>query len=201
MKLWIKLYSHKIIELLIERKRIKGNKVISPIHKRKVVEKYGIENKCNILIETGTYLGEMIEYQQKNFNKIFSIEIAEVFFEFSRKRLMKYKNIEILQGDSGTMLASILSHVSEDDKILFWLDGHYSGGLTEKGSKDCPIFEELDCIFATKRTRDVILIDDARCFDGQHTSYPTVEELKSFILEHAPESNFEVTEDIVRIVM
>jgi hypothetical protein len=52
-------------------------------------------------------------------------------------------------------------------KINFWLDGHYSGGLTHKGPKDCPLKEELLAIESNISNYDyvIILIDDVRCFN------------------------------------
>ena len=54
----------------------------------------------------------------------------------------------IVQGDSGKVLSEILLEINEP--AIFWLDGHYTAGITARGVKECPIFEELDCIFNTK---------------------------------------------------
>jgi hypothetical protein len=48
---------------------------------------------------------------------------------------------------------------------LFWLDGHYSGGVTARGGLGAPVVRELVASFASKRRR-ILLFDDARLFDG-----------------------------------
>jgi hypothetical protein len=40
-----------------------------------------------------------------------------------------------------------------NEPAIFWLDGHYSSGITAKGDKICPIFEELDSIFNNSKSR------------------------------------------------
>ena len=51
-----------------------------------------------------------------------------------------------------------------EEPTLFWLDGHYSGGVTARGSKETPILDEVDKILSTKESRHVLIVDDARCF-------------------------------------
>jgi len=46
--------------------------------------------------------------------------------------------------------------------------------------------------------KHVILIDDARCFDGTY-DYPTLVELEKIAGDYWPGSSFEVRDDIVRI--
>ena len=77
--------------------------------------------------------------------------------------------------------------------------GHYSAGITARGDKDTPVLAELETI-ARHPVRDhVILIDDARCFDGSH-DYPKLQEIQEFALRHWPDHTFEVKDDIVRIL-
>ncbi len=198
--LYLKVWAHKITER-VESEHYKGEGNPAPsMLKRKTVAAYAKKYRCNILIETGTYLGEMVEYQTKNFDKIFSIEIADVFYEFSTKRLKKYKNISIMKGDSSTVLGKVCKEISADDRVLFWLDGHYSGGQTGKGEKECPIYEELTNIFETRADQDVILIDDARCFNGEG-DYPTLSELRMFIKQERENANMEVQDDMIRVIL
>lgn len=159
---------------------------------REHAEKYGLK----ILVETGTYRGDMVYAMRKDFDKIYSIELSTELHEAARRRFYGYDHIEILQGDSGRVIADLLPKL--DQPTLFWLDGHYSAGMTARGEKDTPIFEELGHIFASKLTDYAIVIDDARLF-GADPAYPTMEELKKFILAHRPNSDIEVDTDSIRI--
>lgn len=96
-------------------------------------EKYDVE----ILVETGTYLGDMVYAQRKSFKRIYTIELSEKLYHYSKKRLNKYSNIKVIQGDSSIALDSIIKEINEPS--IFWLDGHYSGGITAKGNSNCPI--------------------------------------------------------------
>jgi len=85
-----------------------------------------------------------------------------------------------------------------DEPTTFWLDAHYSGGITAKGEKDTPVMEELYAILNQFKHRCVILIDDARCFNGKD-DYPTIEEVRGFIFGKQHDWVFEVRNDIIRI--
>ena len=147
------------------------------------------------LIETGTFYGEMIEAMRRHFRRLYSIEIQPELATKAQQRFAKYPHITVLQGDSATALAQVVKTLSEP--CLFWLDGHYSGGVTGRGVLDSPIAQELSTIFAHPVRDHVVLIDDARCFNGTE-GYPTLEELRSLVKQERPEWAFEVKDDIIR---
>jgi hypothetical protein len=106
--------------------------------------------------------------------------------------------VTIVQGDSGKVLPNILLEVNEP--VIFWLDGHYSAGITAKGEKECPIFEELDAIFSSKKFNHILLIDDARCFIGEG-DYPTIAQLTKYVNSKNEMYQVEVKHDIIRFVI
>ena len=81
-----------------------------------------------------------------------------------------------MHGDSGEILPELLNNINEP--ILFWLDGHYSAGNTSKGSLNTPIIKELVTIFQHPIKQHIILIDDARLFNGAD-DYPTSVEVST----------------------
>jgi hypothetical protein len=166
--------------------------------KQETIKEYQKRYKFSVLIETGTYIGEMVEAQKKRFKKIYSIELAVDLFEKAKDRFKNDNNIIIVQGDSGKVLSKILLEVNES--AVFWLDGHYSGGVTAKGDKECPIFEELDAIFSREKFNHVLLIDDARLFTGSG-DYPTIEKLTEYIRSKNGGYQVEVKHDIIRCVI
>ena len=147
------------------------------------------------LIETGTYFGDMVEAQKNRFSKIVTIELSEKLFDDAKKRFSKDKNITVVQGDSGKILYEVLNDIKAP--AIFWLDGHFSGGITAKGDKDCPIFEEINAIFTTSNYTHILLIDDARLFVGKG-GYPTIEELTEYIKTKNVKYKEEVKNDIIR---
>lgn len=165
------------------------------IVKQLVIKEYQAKSQYNILIETGTYLGQMIEAQKSSFKQVFSIELSQELFEKAQKRFKNDSNVTIVQGDSGKVMGAVLNQISEP--AIFWLDGHYSSGITAKGDKDCPIFEELNAIFKATKLNQIFLIDDARFFNGEG-DYPTIEELTKFIQNYDSNYNVEVKNDILR---
>jgi len=165
------------------------------IIKQMTIREYQDKYKYLVLVETGTYKGDMVEAQKKIFRKIFSIELGVDLFNKATKRFQNDDNITIVQGDSGKVLPEILLEINEP--AIFWLDGHYSAGITAKGEKDCPIFEELDAIFNNKKFNHIILIDDARCFIGKG-DYPTIDKLTEYIKNKNEQYQVEVKHDIMR---
>ncbi|PXV63322.1 hypothetical protein CLV62_11439 [Dysgonomonas alginatilytica] len=165
------------------------------IVKQNVINAYKKRYSIETLFETGTYLGDMVWAQRNNFKKIYSIELSEKLSLKAQKRFKKYSYINILQGDSGKVLHTLTCKMNE--KAIFWLDGHYSGGITAKGDSECPIYGELSAIFKSEQEH-VLLIDDARSFTGEG-DYPTIEALSGFVEKYYPSSSIDVKEDIIRI--
>lgn len=157
-------------------------------------KKYGYE----ILVETGTYLGDMVEAQKLNFKKIFSIELGKELHENALVRFKNDKNVYLIYGDSGKVLPQLMTEISEC--AIFWLDGHYSEGVTAKGEKECPIYEELQAIFNSTDRKHILLIDDARLFVGKN-DYPTLADLTNYIKKFRPASKLQVKNDIIQVVL
>jgi hypothetical protein len=165
------------------------------LYKQKLLRDLAKQNQLKILVETGTFLGLMMEAQAPHFEKLYSIELDADLFTAATRRFSKQPKIKIVHGDSGEMLKHVVLEI--DKPALFWLDGHYSGGFTAKGAKDCPIYDELETIFKSELPH-VILVDDARCFVGA-SDYPTVTELTQFILAKRPRAKVKVENDIIAI--
>lgn len=177
---------------------VKNNSFIPPPHyiKQLVIINYQKKTKYNTLIETGTFRGDMVAANIERFKKIISIELSDELFINVKRRFSKNPNVILHQGDSGNILADILKGINEP--AIFWLDGHYSAGITALGEKQCPILEELDSILKQKKLNHLILIDDARLFVGKD-DYPTISEIKNFIRSKNRIFNLQVSIDIIRI--
>ena len=163
--------------------------------KQSIIQEYQQKSRYMVLVETGTYLGDMIEAQKTKFNSIISIELDTYLHEKAKDRFKKDKNVMLVQGDSGKVLPEILKDINEP--AIFWLDGHYSTGITAKGEKECPIFEELDAIFDSKKSDHILLIDDARLFNGEG-GYPTIDKLTGYIRNKNEKYLFQSEHDIIR---
>jgi predicted O-methyltransferase YrrM len=171
---------------------------VPPPHviKQRVLSGYAEVYNLRILVETGTFFGDMVEAMKDLFDRIYSIELSQLYFQNAKKRFRSANHIEILQGDSGKVLGDIMKKI--DRPALFWLDGHYSVGFTAKGDKETPIFEELHHILNAQDLGHVIIIDDARAF-GMGGDYPSIEELQEFIFSRRKNVKITVRDDSIRI--
>jgi len=115
----------------------------------------------DVFVETGTYLGDMVWAQRHNFYTIYSIELGRDLHDKAVDRFRECQNVFLLIGDSADILKWIIKMIHEP--ALFWLDAHFSGGITVKGDRVTPILAEIDIIKGSSLNHK-ILIDDARCF-------------------------------------
>lgn len=123
-------------------------------------------------IETGTFRGEMIDAVKDRFKKIYSIEIFGPLATAAKEKFRGQPHIRIVEGDSGAKLPEVMRDAPEP--AVFWLDGHYSGAGTGMTEIESPILKEVAEILAHRpRGQDLIIIDDARCFDG-NSGYPRI---------------------------
>jgi hypothetical protein len=147
------------------------------------------------VVETGTYLGEMVEGLAGVGARIYSIELDPWLFRRAQRRLRRYGNVTLILGDSARQLGRVIRDL--DCPALFWLDGHYSGGITARGEVDSPVVAELTAILSDTKDH-VVLVDDARAFDGTN-GYPTISSLTALINRLRPNYRVEVESDIIRL--
>lgn len=164
--------------------------------KQKIVVEYARRFNIKTLLETGTYLGDMIFATRKTFAKIISIEIDRNLFEMAKRRFSRFSHVALFWGDSSNILADVLNKINEP--CLFWLDAHYSGGITSKGTLETPVLKELELILDHSVSGHVVLIDDARSFTGLN-SYPAILDLRNMVKKKKPEWVWEIKDDIIRI--
>ncbi len=143
-----------------------------------------------IWIETGTYLGETTKILSRIAKEVYTIEPEPSIFLKAQRHLKKYKNINVINGTSEQVLPNLLIKIRGN--VNFWLDGHYSAGITYQGENDCPVLFELNAIKQNIDNFDKvkIFIDDIRCFNKnleEYTSYPNKDELVNWCREN----NFE----------
>jgi hypothetical protein len=164
--------------------------------KAETIKYYAKMFQIKNFIETGTFLGKMTIAVKDTFENIISIELSDVIYERAVKLFAKYPHISIKHGDSGSILPIVLQTVNQP--CMFWLDGHYSGGITAKADIETPIISEIKTILNHPVKNHVILIDDARLFIGSR-DYPTLDQVKKLLSEFSPDFNFEVKDDIIII--
>jgi hypothetical protein len=131
-------------------------------------------------VETGTYLGQTTEILSKNGSMVYSIEPEPTLYKNAEQYFSSIKNVEILNGTSEVIFPTLLPRIDGD--VNFWLDGHYSAGITFKGLQDTPILDELKNIGNNINhfNKICVLVDDIRCFNPhqpEYSTYPSVDVL------------------------
>lgn len=164
--------------------------------KQRTIRACGDRYGLRVLVETGTYHGDMVEAMRHHFDAVYSIELSEQLHLKAAARFHGTENVFLIQGDSGVEIERLTKQLTQP--ALFWLDGHYSAGETARGSVDTPILDELRHIFEAPDLGHVVIIDDARCF-GVDEGYPTIDELEAFVLARRPDADFTIVNDGIQI--
>jgi hypothetical protein len=145
------------------------------------------KTKTEAFIETGSYEGNGIQLAiNSGFKQIYSIELCPILFVACQKRFYNNPSVQVLLGDSSIVLKDLLN-VFPDTSFTFWLDGHYSGPGTAKGSKESPLMEELEMILSRSTTNDLIYIDDMRIYKN-YDSEINEENIIKLVKQYRPEA-------------
>lgn len=112
-------------------------------------------------IESGTLEGETIFNMEPHFDKLYTIEYSEKYFNLAKNKYNGDK-INFIQGDSSIVFETLLPTIK--DNTIFFLDGHWSGGDTGHATKDCPLIEEITHINNLFKNKGIIIVDDYRLF-------------------------------------
>jgi len=164
--------------------------------KERIVEAYARASAIRTLIETGTYTGEMISAVKDRFDAVVTIELSKRLARRARRRFRSFPQIRVLQGDSARVLEDLLPRVSS--RCLFWLDSHYSSGITALGEAATPVMRELELILSHRIESHVILVDDARLFTGVG-GFPAIDEIRQLVSGLQSSQDFSVRNDVIRI--
>jgi hypothetical protein len=114
-----------------------------------------------VFIETGTYQGDTIFGVEHLFQKLYTVEFSEKYYNGAKSKYNGQK-ITFLHGDSGIVFGTLLPTIT--DRCIFFLDGHWSASDTGKSAKDCPLVEELQHIYTSLKNEAIVIIDDCRLF-------------------------------------
>ncbi|MCX5706398.1 MAG: hypothetical protein NTW13_01815 [Candidatus Omnitrophica bacterium] len=201
-----KYYGGQFLGLVSRLRTWYSNRFVIPSYseKRQIILDYKKRFRLNTFVETGTFMGDTIDRMKDHFARLYSIELSTELAAKAKERFFKSPHVTILQGDSGKYLAGIIKKLNLP--VLYWLDGHYSGEFfvgdqyikTAKAEYDTPIMEELKVIMGEGLGDNVILIDDARCFNGTH-DFPTINALKKFVGGIDSKAKVEIRRDVIRI--
>ena len=152
--------------------------------KQKILLNHSINNA--LWIESGTYIGDTTGFLARNFPNVHTIEPSNECLKIAKRNLTRLKNIYFHDGTSEERLNDILKNLSGN--VCFWLDGHFSDGITFCGKNHCPLFDELDIISKniSRFEKIVIFIDDVSAGFTLKESYPDI----NFYVDWAKKNNF-----------
>jgi hypothetical protein len=144
--------------------------------------------RCNVFIESGTFYGESFSKAINSgiFERCYSVEIQPELYQKLVPRFPESPSQKVFLGISYEVFAKeIFPRCSAQDRLFFWLDGHYSAGVTGGRDLPCPLLSELAAIEQHCPTKSlVIAIDDANDLGRQHDqiaghNWPTRSEVEA----------------------
>ncbi len=118
---------------------------------------------AHVLVEAGTYLGNTTCRCSRIFDKVVTIELDTLLYKQASQYLASRKNVECVHGDALRELPRILAR-DNLDKILIFLDGHYSGSNTALGDLLEPACEVIKSLKPHLHKIVGIVVDDFREF-------------------------------------
>ncbi|MBV8206525.1 MAG: hypothetical protein JO041_07020 [Acidobacteria bacterium] len=150
--------------------------------KQRLVRSAAQAHHLRVLVEAGTYFGEMVSALKTHFEQIYTIEFDPRFAELAARRFRRFPGIHVLQGSSDCLIPQVLAQLNQP--ALFWLDAGYcawNGSFADSSR----LLTELNAILADSRFRHVVLIDDVVPFSGLDGT-PDAGELMNYIQQQFP---------------
>jgi glycosyl transferase family 2 len=160
-------------------------KSVKATDKQKVLLRNGLRDTT--WVESGTFMGDTTSVLSKVAKMVYSIEPEPTLFSKAEQRFSNTSNVKLIKGLSEDVFPKLLPTIGGN--VCFWLDGHYSAGITFKGPQNTPILDELDAIGRniTRMNKIVVMVDDLRCFDPrnpEYSAYPPVDALVDWARKH-----------------
>jgi hypothetical protein len=164
-----------------------------PVIKHQVIRDHARRYHARTLVETGTFYGDTPFALRGLFAEMHSIELAPALHELAVREMGHLTHLHLHQGDSTSLLPRIVPSLT--GPVLYWLDGHFCAGPSARSECDTPVFAELSYLLARPDGPDVILIDDARLFNGRD-DYPTLDFVRDYFRLQRPAATCTVVDDI-----
>ena len=164
--------------------------------KQRLVRQYASEHGLPVLVEAGTYFGEMIYATRRDFEEIFSIEFDSSLAARAAARFAHSPHIHVLHGSSELMIPQVLATLTRP--ALFWLDAGYcawNGNFADSSR----LLTELAAILSHHLRAHIVLVDDVAVFSGIDGT-PDVAELTRHILTRFPGRTVKVHAGILVII-
>jgi hypothetical protein len=180
VRLW-----HPLLNFTRPIRHTLGLRSVKANDKQKILLRNGLRNAT--WVESGTFMGDTTSVLSKVAKMVYSIEPEPTLFSNAEQRFRNTSNVKVIKGLSEDVFPKLLPKISGD--ICFWLDGHYSAGITFRGPQDTPIIDELTAIGQNipRIGKIVVMVDDVRCFDPSNpefSAYPAVDVLVDWATQH-----------------
>jgi glycosyltransferase involved in cell wall biosynthesis len=142
------------------------------------------------LLESGTFVGDTVEYFMPHAARIISVEVEPKLFADAQRKFLGVPNVELVFGDALHLIPGIVDEL--EDPPLIWLDGHFSEGVTGSGDEIEPAASILASLGAVRTPAGTtIVVDDLRLF-GLHPDFPGLDELVQRARQGFPEAQIRV---------
>lgn len=150
------------------------------MYKRKFIKKILARYKFDNAIETGAYLGQTTKVISKSV-AVTTIEIDPNLNVYLKSKFRK-SPVSVLHGDSAKLFQSLIKE--KDYSTFFYLDSHFSGGITSQGQSVTTLKDEILGLRDFKGlNKSLILIDDVISLNGIN-DYPEREFIVNFASDH-----------------
>jgi hypothetical protein len=151
--------------------------------KRKVLKEILSSKMIKTFVETGTYLGLTSKVASRIVLHVYTIELSKILFTSNLKKYSNYKNISFMYGQSEHELQKVLN-MDLSFPICFFLDAHFSEGLTQKSNRESALELEVKSILNFVRDfPTVVIIDDFVALNGTN-GYLSLDDVISQLGNH-----------------
>ncbi|MFT5422420.1 MAG: hypothetical protein ACI89L_000177 [Phycisphaerales bacterium] len=147
------------------------------------------KTSASSFIEAGTFRGYTTAACAPHFDRVATIEIEPKLHAAAQVSLSKHKNIECVLGDVLDTLPQLMAR-PEMDRVLIFLDGHYSHGETGMGTVEEPACEAIELLAPFADKIAALVVDDFRMFGSP--DWPKRSELLAAIETHLPDLDFTI---------
>jgi hypothetical protein len=164
-----------------------------------LAERLANELSIRRAVETGTFLGDSTRKLIRAFATVETIELSARLARRAQLRFLLRPSVTVRHGKSAALLRPAR------EPTLYWLDAHWSGGITAGEEYECPLLDELRAT-SPGTDRDCYLVDDAALFTQppprphKPEQWPSLQEIKQLVRVLRPGYSTAVVDDVIAIV-